>query len=621
MLYIDRELDAERALAFEEHLAECAECAAFLERNRRLEELFEATLSPAQSARRTEDFLIRVHERLGSGKPELDEKAVARPERRGTVLRIIAAAGVAAAAVVVLLTVFHSRPVPPEPGAEPDASRTALPPSESVVEPPADQVADPDQVAESDAGSPSGLPADSIAEDFPFPLPADSPKRLAVHQEFSRILAGLDPAGDEVLMERFGAATRSLKRDGWSIEILLTGALKRDRGPALRSAIRLVGLNSGTFRMRAAIPYLEWLLARKIHSVECMNALAGLGGARPAAAIGRMLRDEDLGRAALGCLERMPHGDAAPVLTAALLEQPAVTSGPAGALEQPDPFAGFAPNALTRMGRPGIDGLIKFLERKGCGSAAVRSLYPFEPEFSDQLVAMIPEMRGSARTTGLQLAAELRLEKAVPLLVPYTGIKMPNGERLSLLSRIGGSAAVIALVEIFEGPVSLRERNKTAEALAAVFDFYPDEVASELHYVLSYLDAESRDTLIEMLSRTGTDGACRALAWTVENRRDLAIRASLAMAQTGSREALALLAELLAKNGMLDDEVRLAAGAAAYHLGGKEFLDWIHAMEMNDSSAGPRGPQPVKAAPHQRGSLSEFRFKKLQEQFARATRL
>jgi hypothetical protein len=271
------------------------------------------------------------------------------------------------------------------------------------------------------------------------------------------------------------------------------------------------------------------------------------------------------------------------------------------------------------MGRPGIEGLTKVLERKGCSSAVVRSLYPFGSDFTDELVVLIPEMRGTARMTGLQLAAALRLEKAVPLIVPHTGMKMPIGQRLSLLSRIGGSAAVIALVEIFEGPVSLRERNRTAEALAAVFDLYPDEVASDLHYVLSYLEVERRNTLIEMLSRTSAHGACRALAWVIENRRDLAIRASLAMAQTGSPEALALLAEMIAKNDMLDDEVRLAAGAAAYHLGGEEFLDWVQAMQMNDPEAGPRGPDPTKVVPLQRDSLSEFRFKKLREQFARAT--
>jgi hypothetical protein len=608
MLYIDRELDAERALAFEEHLAECADCAAFLERNRRLEELFEATLSPSQSARRTEDFLRNVHERIGRIEPDIADTVSVHPVRRGKIIRIVAAAGIAAAAAVVLLMVFHSRPTRKIPGAEPDVSRTAAPPPGPGIERPADQI----------AGSSADSAATPVAEVFPFPLPADSAERLAAHREFSRILAGLDAVGQDELKARFAKTARSLKSEGWRVDILLTGALKREQGPALRTAIRLVGSNSGNFTMRTAIPDLERLLVRKAHPVECMNALAALGGARPAAAIGRMLRDDDLGQAALGCLERMPPGDAAPVVTAALLEPPK-PSAEAGAPKKPDPFAGAALNSLTRMGRPGITGLIKVLERKGCGSAVVRLLYPFGPEFTDELVAMIHEMRGSARTTGLQLAAALRLEKAVPLLAPGTGIKMPNGERLSLVSRIGGDSAIVALVEIFEGPVSLRERNRTAEALAAVFDLYPDEAASDLYTVLSYLDPESRDTLIEMLSRAGTDGACRALAWIVENWRGLAIRASLAMAQTGSPEALALLAEILAKNGMIDDEVRLAAGAAAYHLGGDDFLDWIHAIEMNDPGAGPRGPQPTKSSPHQRGSLSEFRFQKLQEQFARAT--
>jgi len=603
MLYVDRELDPDRALEFERHLEECDACARFVERSVSMEELLESTLAPAVDARKAGDFLQSVRERLP--REEAAERGLGspatRPEQslggsdlslrthslaRRRALLVLAAA----AAAVLLLWVF-----------------SFLDEKSGEIDVPADE----DSLA-ADLQSTESLEssAATAAETGNAMLEAE---RKRVHADFGALLAGLAGSPEDELYSRYRQAVVPLDRQGWRTDVLLSGALKRERGEALQTAVRLARSLPATESLPDLVPSLGRLLAKGVFTFDVMESLAVQGGPRAVAALGKTLGRPELRDRGLVLLAGMKG--AGPVRE--------IAGAASDDLKRTHPlssdFTTAAVRSLARMGSDGLNGILTIYAQSGFSPAIIRVLAA-TPEPARLLAERLADTRNIVREPDLRLAVALRLEEAVPLLIASADDPSFRKDYTTLIAMVGGPKAVGALFELYTGPASLRERRVFCASLAEVFDFFPEETGPALADALGLIDKENRDVLVSMLGEAGTAGACRALGWLVENSPELESAAALNLARVGSNDALAVLLNLL-EGARLSGGARLAAAAAAFHLGGDAILERILTM---DGQVPGRAPAPFHGTADRRralrrGVLTDTRFEKIQAIIAQYT--
>ncbi len=583
MQYLDHELDAGKTLAFESHLKECGECSSFVERNRALEELLEATLSPALDSEKSDGFLKSVRERLPAAKERPS------PRRRGFSLPAFRKLSIAAAAAVLLVVcVFHLLP-----GGKDEKEPTAIVKGAAPVEP--------------DGQAMPPLP----------PPPARSEEELAARdaarEELGKILAELDGFPDDELAARFAESTLSLRKRGWRTNNMLSGALRREKGPALRTAVRLVGTIGGSEKLYDVIPSLSRFLQEGILPRETLKTLAALGGPRAEALVGDALHDPALRDDALGHLSSAAGDGFAREITKAVLDERDLAQGKLSS------FASKAVGVLGRMGTGGLDGIVKIYERSGESPGVVRALSPPPAALVESFVESFSSRRTASVRSRLRLAAGLRLKETLCFMRPGAGKIDLDEESPSLIAAVGGWEAAYELVDLYQGPVSMRERKRLSQAFVEMLGLYPDEIDETLGGALFFLGAgDGHEALLEMLSKAPGAESCRALAWVVENRSDLSSRAALELARIGSRDALQELMSLL-DSGSLARDAEASALAAAFYIGGDEVLRRLLEEGKDRFDLFPREAytRSGTALPSRRGFLTDSRFMNLRKYFAR----
>jgi hypothetical protein len=589
LLYVDRELDPDRTIAFESHVEGCALCAAFVERNALLEEALEATLSPALDRRRSNDFVSTVRERINAAGAGAELQTTAGIQDRRRRIRAFCTLAAAAAAATFLFWIFHSWSVPGEEdgGDKNDLART------SGTGPGGQDLRT--NLWERKAGPPlAGI---------------DRAKHRAARKRIAAILASLAPVPDSTLPARFTEAAAPLRREGWRVDVLVAGALKREEGPPLETAIRLARVLPGFEKNPDVVQSLAWLTGKSPVALAALRTLASFEGRRAGDVLADALGDPELRDAALQYLSTLGGPEAARGIAEAAL----------GTIERESavtPFAAASIRTLAGLGKPGMEGILEICNSTGCTSGLVRALSPVSPETARALAASFDSARGSALEAALRLAASLRLSEALPYLPPRSAGRSPlKRESPRFIAEIGGPAAVVRLVRLYGEPVSLNERRELAAALAEVFELHPEEIDLALRGALKILEEEegAGDVLIEMLSQRQSAGSCLALAWFVEKNPALASRAALGLARTGSPEALAVLLDLFGRDG-IDEETRVAAGAAAYHLGGRPVLERILAAHEGVGASGEKGGVPPV---RRQMALSDSRFRKIQKYIAK----
>lgn len=561
MRYLDRELDPKEAAEFARHLEACNDCAEAAAKNRRMEELFGEDRSLFREEAGIDRFVHAVRARIAA-------EGIVHPKRR-PVLRM--GIGLAAAAASVLLVwLFHAADVQKEEEISGDRGE------ESIVE------------------------IDRSTE------------ALEARRELGRILVELSEVSDDALLGRFEKAVNSLRSRGWRVEMMLSGALKHEEGPALRTTLRLAARIPGFDRTPGVIPALSRLLQKESFPRETMEALAVLDGPRGASALGRALTREEYREQALELLSNMEGDEPVRLITEALYEEQRRSSGVF------TPFVVAAVGVLAHKGTEGLEGILKAFERSGYDPEYANALSPLDRDFASRLMDRLWKEQGILFEAGCELAALLRLEDAVYVLGNEVQRDGLGGGAPLLIARVGGARAVVHLVYIFEEPISLRQRRKVCEALGEVFRLYPEELEGTLEEAVTSLPEESREVLVEMLSKDGAVHTCRALGRILETRSDLAPSAALALARTGSGEALAELMDLL-RSGQLNSDARIAAGAAAYFLGGREVLREITGETTEDAGPDYWISLAERGDPSRPGTLTLNRFQKLQTYIARKT--
>lgn len=438
-----------------------------------------------------------------------------------------------------------------------------------------------------------------IEEERQIVLETDDPSlgeedRFTARAELGAILADLAEAPGDALVSLFEERTRSLREGGWRVENMVAATLKREVGPARLGAVRLVGASPRYRDFPVVTTYLGQLLKNPEYAGESLQALAFIGGRRAESLIGKTLLDEVLRDRALAALVGMEEGGQAKWIAASVLKTEEIIEGPLS------PYAETAVRTLAAMEAGSSGAMLDLYAASDANPEFVQVLVTADRVWIGDLLASLEDLHGISRRRALTLAATLRSEEVLDLLYPRSGDPPSNREIPHLVALVGGPAAVFKLLNMYGAPLSMKERENVAHALARIFAFYPDEMAATLTVGLDPLSEDGRDTLIEMLGKAGGDGGCRALAWMVKHRPDLTSAAALTLARTGSEQALDRLMDLLMNNG-LSPGAEVCAVAAAYHLGGKAVLQALNTREA----------APVHAKKMKRGSLTDARFEKL----------
>lgn len=613
LLFLDGEIEEEERSDIQTHLAACPGCAAFVAEQQRLEAWMHQTWSEQSEEIRGDEeavsFVSNVRERLAESK----EGPASRPLSLQTVAgqrsvswkRWLALTASAAAAALLFFWGFHAgQPAYEEPIEKPETSGDV-----AVIQEPSDE-----QTVEQ---TQKFTPYDT-SPDAAFPPSLLEAERNRVRASLEEILIELAAVSSDRLASQFYERTEPLRQAGWQVKQMVQGILECDSGPALQTAIRLVGCESEFSRIPGIIPSLKNLLKTGRHPMEVLGALASLDDARADAVIGAALDDFTLRNAALERLAQRKSPVSAEQITQAVLASHDLK------MQAPSPFVMTAVQKLSLMGPDGLDGLIRIWEKSASPAALARALMPVDPQVRRNLMKRLPDLKGARLQAGLRMAACLRLEEAVRILRAKAKDTYFRHEVPFLIAQVGGAISVKALFDMYQEPISMRDRRQISLAMATLFANHPEERAVTLEGALALIEVDSvdpelieedsREVLLEMLSQAGDRDSCLALAWLVEHRSDLATSASLAMARTGSRHALELLMEMLL-GGRLPANAQSAAGAAAFHLGGPEVLNALYGGA--DGASVITGFDQTVAGSRRglkkRYSLTDNRFEKLKE--------
>jgi len=593
--YIEGELEAGEVSSVEAHLARCPACSSFVRQNRALEALFGSTRTPP--ADEGAAFLDSLRRRLESDEASSSDAAgspspgggavsyLARKPEHSRLRRLFPALTAAAAAAILLISFF------------------LLEPDRDPLTDDRDSPAGTDQVARTteDGDSVSPPTADDLG-----PAIGSEARRLA-RERFSAVLDSLAQVTDFELWERFESELAPLRADGWHLEVLLSGSLRREHGESLRSAIRLISRAPDPGALYNVIPALSRCRAEGIHATEALHALAHLGGPRAERGIARALDSTGLRETALELLASMPGASAAHRIYAHLQRSGEITG------RSVSPFAALALRELAARKDPGVDGLIELYAVSEHSPALARVLSPPPTVLRQRLMARLNELSPTEQSSGLKLAAAWRLEEALPLLAAQARRRTGGLEAPALIATVGGTRAVVTLVGLYEEPFSLREREGLCRALGGIFALHPGETDPVLRGALVALDEAKRESLVAMLSAAEPAEASHALGWLVENSTALAPEAALALARTGSDVALEVLMALLDDQSLPASTWR-AVAAAAIFLGGDEALETLRAgSEARSAFSGmSRGASGRQRRSRAGETLTETKFFKLQ---------
>jgi putative zinc finger protein len=548
--YVDGELAAHDAVAFEDHLEQCASCGAAVAAQRRLEERLIALPRPVTGV----DDRIRLHERIhrrigerfGAG---LVASAI-EPRRP----RLLGSPPLLAAAGIVLLAALAFLPQLRRPAAERPSAATP-------------------------AGATPGAVAVAPLDFTPisFERPEVSLALLAsARDQIARCVASLPAEGDPV--DAFEAATRTLRAKGVPVVHLLEQEILRDPDPELGcKAAELLAAAARTGRLGSEgsllVPTLEAVMRRPDRGEAILKTLLAIGTPRAWGAVALACEMPHLRHGALVAIASRKDAVGLPKLQTELVAslRRGERDDVAAALGALDANSDAHVHLLAELARAGVEPrlLTEALERS-------------RPAASAALAAMLPQ-RGEPRRDAFLLAPLLRDARLVAPLADLVARGDDAAAAADALVRVGGSEAAVALARLAADPSLSRSRGRTVANAFASLLARSEGVAALLGAAVVELqdDERPRAALLDLcLAAPDAAGARARLALLACSDLAAADRTRLAAELTTRRERaapeelLTILSDAAAHRaeGKSDDRLLAALLLLVYANGGDDRL-------------------------------------------------
>lgn len=485
--YVDGELAAADAAAFEDHVEECSVCRSAVAVQRALEERLVALPRPRVQVA----DLVRLEQAIGERIDRGPQEATARP-------RLLTSRNVAAAAAIVLAAALGVARLRPSGAHHPTPD---VPPLVAAIDaPPAPVAPAPPRTVE-------------------FESRGGDPARIeAARAEIVALLAVLPP--DETLddsLAAFEEATRLL-RDARVPVVPILQQLLKDPDPApARAAARLFALDARGRTLGpedpVLVPLLESAMRRADRGDAMLRALVAIGSPRAWTAVAAACDLPPLRRDALVALAGRRDGAALPQLQRELLCE----------LRRRETALVEAALAPFPAGDEAHLRLLAELLRAGAPADPVaRALQRSRDDAADALAALLAT-RGTARRDALLLAPLLQEASLIAPLAELVARSDEPAAAADALARIDGAPTVVAFATLAADPSLSRSRARIlstafgqwlarcADARAAL-----DAAASELREDARALEALVGFTLATPAS-VGADArlaliACRHLS-------------------------------------------------------------------------------------------------------------
>jgi hypothetical protein len=539
--YVDGELAADAAVAFEDHLEECVSCGAAVAAQRELEERLIALPRPNGGAADRLRLMERIDLRILAA-------AIAPQPPPPKLLRwrrpILAAAGFILLASLAVLQ-FRPRDLL-------DAPWRAAAPSDLAVRP-------------------------SDFAPIAFDRPDVSLALLAnARDEIARCVAALPAEGDPVA--EFVAATRPLRAKGVPVTLLLEEEILRDPDPALgRAAAGLFAAAARSGRLGPDVPWLvptlEMVMRRPDRGDAMLRTLVAIGTPRAWLAISNACDMPHVRHDALVAIAARQDAVGLPKLQKELLAslRRGERADVADALAALDANGEAHAHLLADLVRAGVQTRL-----------VVDALERARPASSAALAAMLMQ-RGDPRRDALLLAPLLRDRRLVAPLAELIARGDEPAAACDALLRVGGAEAAAAFARLAADPSLSRSRGRTvANAFASLLARSHDLPALLGAAVVEIGDEERpRAALLDLcLAVTDASGARARLTLLAcadlptADRTRLAAELTTRRERAAPEELLAILTDAAARRaeGKSDDRLLASLLLLAYANGGDERL-------------------------------------------------
>ena len=540
--YVDGELGADEAVAFEDHLEQCTSCGAAVAAQRRLEERLIALPRPGVGVADR----IRLHERIDE---RIEARLLAtaiepRPPRLLASPALLAAAGIMLLAALALV---------------PQLRRSAA--SLTSVAGPSDAVA----VAPLDF-----TPISYERPDVSLALLA------AARDEIARCVAALPADGDPV--DAFAAATRSLRARGVPVVHLLEQEVLRDPDPDLgRKAAGLLAEAARTRRLGSEgsllVPTLEAVMRRPDRGEAILRTLLAIGTPRAWGSIALACEMPHLRHDALVAIAGRRDAVGLPKLQSELVEslRRGERENVADALQVLEASGEAQLHLLAALARAGV-------EPRLLTDALTRA----RPASTEALAAMLPQ-HGDPRRDALLLAPLLGDTRLIAPLADLVARGDDAAAAAEALARVGGSEAAVALARLAADPSLSRSRGRTVASAFASLLTRADDGSSLLGAAVVELeeDERTRAALLDLcLAAPDSAGARARLTLlgcadlTAADRTRLAAELTTRRERAAPERLLAILTDAAAHRaeGRSDDRLLAALLLLVYANGGDERL-------------------------------------------------
>lgn len=543
--YVDGELAADAAVAFEDHLEECASCGFAVAAQRELEERLIALPRPNGGAADRVRLMERIDARILA-------EAVAPRRPQPALLRwrrpILAAAGFLLLASLAFLE-FHRRDLLDVPSLGPSLGPAPF----------------------------DGAVASSDLAPIAFDRPDVSLALLAnARDEIARCVAALPDEGDRVAA--FVAATRSLRAKGVPVLLLLEFEILRDPDPELgRAAAELLADDARRHRLGpedpGLVPLLELVMRRPDRGDAILRTLVAIGTPRAWAAIAMACDMPHLRHDALLAICGRKDAVGLPKLATEL-----VASLRRG--ERDDVADALA--ALAADGEAQAH-LLAELTRAGVEPRLVTAALERARPASTAALASMLTQRGEPRRDALLLAPLLRERRLVAPLSDLVARGDEPAAACDALVRVGGAEAAAAFARLAADPSLSRSRGRTVANAFSTLLARSDDLPALLGAAAVELadDERPRAALLDLcLAAPDAAGARARLTLLACADLPAAERTRLAAELTTRRERaapeelLAILTDAAARraDGKSDDRLLASLLLLAYANGGDERL-------------------------------------------------
>jgi len=522
--YVDRELDADQALAFEGHLRECAACRGAVEAQRALDEALASLPTPQRSGAGRARLLAAIAARVDAPPP-----VATRPSLAERLVRWRAPLSAAAAVLLLIAGGAAWRALRPE--------RAATPPL--APQPPTEVVASEAPAAPEATEAPAPSLFATVANESALQGPRDE---LAVI--LRQLARGHAAAEGGELLTTFLVAAEPLRRRGVALPALLMVLLHDEDAELATTGAQLLAasVREGALRRDepGLIASLERALRRPDRATAMVRALEAIGTRRAFESVAQAAALPHLREPALVALARSGRRDAIEPLQRALL----------GLLRsRPTDRGGDVALAERVAARIAIDHveavrLVAALARAGLADDVVRALLRRQSTTSVPLLAAA--LRGddaAARRDAIELAVACDDRRLIAPLAEAAARPRDAAPVIEALRRIGGPDALVALAHVCEQRSEERGSERVATrdvepAFSALAASLPDDELDAAVATAASAAPPLAATFADLALVADGGGGARLRAALLDHLlapRELRARAALAMARRGER--------------------------------------------------------------------------------------